>query len=287
MMSLVIAALLQAAAPNVAAAKADGLSKDDYERVAWCHGAVAGQLELDPVVKADMEKIEGRAKVAARAKDDAEIERERRKYLKDYERALSAAEKASTTMIHPRGVAAEQQGYRFWAPTRAKEPIWRMLDWGMWDANDAGCGDAAKRLLAKSQLFGAALRNDDKAEVAPEPPTATEAEPARDQVAETVTPRAPSEAPPASPEAPATPAAEQTIVAFEDVKPAAPTPKAKPKPAPKKIATVTPKARAKPPAKISDAEAIRAAIASGKAELEKPADPATAATPPQRGSQQP
>lgn len=283
MMSLMIAALLQAAAPDLAAAKGDGLPKDDYERVAWCHGALAAQLELDPIVKADMEKIEGKAKVEARAKDDAEIQKERRQYMKDYERALSAAEKASPTMIHPKGVAAEQQGYRLWAPTRAKEPIWRMLDWGMWDPNDAGCGDAAKRLLAKSQLFGAALRNDDKAQPASAPAAAAvaEEEPAKAAVAETAATAAP---PPA--ETPATPVAEQPVAPTAEAKPAEPTFKAKPKAAPKKLSAVASK-KAKATGKASDAEAIRAAIANGKAELDKPADAPATAAPPLRGSQQP
>lgn len=326
MISLMIAALLQAATPDIAAAKGDGLPEDDYERVAWCHGALAAQLELDPIVRADMEKIEGKAKVAARARDDAEIQKERRQYLKDYERALSAAEKASPTMIHPRGVAAEQQGYRFWAPTRAKEPIWRMLDWGMWDANDAGCGEAAKRLLAKSQLFGAALKNDDKAEAVPaQPGPAADGEPVKTAVAEAATepmPEAPATPPAAAanaepaattaaaaatepaPDAPPPSPAEPAVAAAE-VKPPAPAPTArlgtaaKPATAPKKGAAppkptaaprtvaAAPRPRPKAPAKVNEAEAIRAAIANGKAELEKPAETPQSATPPLRGPQQP
>ena len=65
------------AAPNDidAASAASNLPKDDYGLVAWCHGALAAQLELDPIAHADMISIEGKAKVAARAKSDAEMEK--------------------------------------------------------------------------------------------------------------------------------------------------------------------------------------------------------------------
>lgn len=178
MLSLLIAALLQAApgaVPADEATTASGLPKSDYELVAWCHGALAGQLELEPRAKASMEKIEGKAKVAARAKEDAEMEKARRQYLKDYEHALAAAEAASPAPIHEKGVHAELEGYRFWAPTRNKEPLWLMVDWGMWDPNDAGCGDAAKRLYNKSALFGVALKSSDKAPASSVPAPSSDA----------------------------------------------------------------------------------------------------------------
>lgn len=172
MLSLLIAAALLQTAPDAAARPAaatlegprdSGMPKTDYELVAWCHGALAGQLELEPTAMADMIKIEGKAKVAARAKEDAEMARERRAYLKDYEHALAAAEAASPTPIHKSGVEAELRGYALWTATRNKEPIWLMLDWGMWDPNDVGCSEAAKRLYNKSKLFGLALKGADTA----------------------------------------------------------------------------------------------------------------------------
>lgn len=281
MISLLIAALLQTAPEAAAQAdRGDGLPKEDYERVAWCHGALAGQLELEPIAHADMEKIEGKAKVAARAKDDAEMLKERRQYLKDYEHALAAAEAASPTMIHARGVAAEQQGYRLWSATRAKEPVWRILDWGMWDPNDVGCSEAAKRLLTKSQLFGAALKTDDKAEVAPSPPAP---EPAKAEVA-----RAAEAAPPVPSDAPPAPTVETLAAKAATPEPAKAAPVRKAKAA-AKPANAAAKAKAKPA--TGSAEAIREAIANGKAEVDRPAAnadaPAPAANPPPlRGPQQ-
>lgn len=267
MLSLILAALLQAA-PAAAGETADnGLPKDDYSRVAWCHGALAGQLELDSVAMADMEKIEGKAKAAERRKADAEMLAERRQYLKDYERALAAAEAASPTMIHAKGVAAEQQGYRMWTATRNKAPIWRMLDWGMWDPNDAGCGEAAKRLYEKSSLFGEALKGGATAaktvDAPPAPPEAEEAKPAEAKPAETVAATAagePAEAAPAKTEVVA--ATTETAPTAEPV-PAAPPIKATKRPS--KTKTVA-KAKAK------SAEAVRAAIAE--------APPAEASAPP-------
>ncbi len=153
----------------------DGAPKDDYEFVAWCHGALAGQIELDPLVEKDMDAIEGKAKAAKRHADDIEIAKEHKKYLALYEKALSAAEKASPTAIHQNGVDAELQGYKIWGPTRNKAPVWRMVDWGNWEV-PPHCEKAAKRLYDRSTLFGAALKTEDQ-------PTAVsnvEAQPGKD-----------------------------------------------------------------------------------------------------------
>jgi hypothetical protein len=271
---MLAAALLQAAPSTVAAAPApgsleaaqaprdNGLPKDDYGLVAWCHGALAGQLDLDPIAHKDMEQIEGKAKVAARAKEDAEMVKERRVYLKDYEHALAAAEAASPVAIHQQGVDAELRGFRMWNETRNKAPIWRMLDWGMWDPNDAGCNDAAKRLYAKSSLFGEALKGsagDSKAD-APAAPLA----------------------------APEPTAAASATRPTNNVEADTPVETATPAPAPTTTAKAAPKkpkanvAKAKPA--DSSAEAIREAIAKGKAETEASAPAATpAATPPAAG----
>ncbi len=318
MLSILLAAALLQAAPSAAAAapapgsleaaeppRDNGLPKDDYGLVAWCHGALAGQLELDPIAHKDMEQIEGKAKVAARAKEDAEMVKERRAFLKDYEHALAAAEAASPVAIHQKGVDAELRGFRMWNETRNKAPIWRMLDWGMWDPNDAGCNDAAKRLYGKASLFGEALKgsgddgktdaaasvkNDARPEApaaplaAPEPATAQASEaPAAAPVKSTrtvtrkttkmVKTKAASGAPEPAAESAPTPASAPTDTTAS-ANPAE-TPAAPAKAAPKKAKV----ARTKPA--DTSAEAIRDAIAKGKAETEaSPATTAPTATPP-------
>ena len=137
----------------------DGAPKDDYQFVAWCHGALAGQIELDPIVEKDMDSIEGKAKAAKRRADDAEIAKEHKKYLALYEKALVAAEKASPTALHQQGVDAELQGYKIWGPTRNKEPVWRMVDWGNWEVPPR-CEKAAQRLFDRASLLGVALKSE-------------------------------------------------------------------------------------------------------------------------------
>ncbi len=151
----------------------DGAPKDDYGLVAWCHGALSGQVELDPIVEKDMDSLEGKAKAAQRKASDVAIAKEHRRYLALYEKALLAAEKASPVAIHQKGVEAELQGYKIWGPTRNKAPIWRMVDWGNWEVPPA-CEKAAKRLYDHASLFGEAL----KSEAAASAPAAPEAAPA-------------------------------------------------------------------------------------------------------------
>jgi hypothetical protein len=141
----------------------DGAPTDDYRFVAWCHGALAGQVELDPIVEKDMDAIEGKAAAAKRKEGDAEIAAQHKKYLALYEKALSAAEKASPTAIHEDGVEAELQGYKIWGPTKNKAAVWRMVDWGNWEV-PPHCQKAAQRLYDKSSLLGAALTDAPAAE---------------------------------------------------------------------------------------------------------------------------
>jgi hypothetical protein len=141
----------------------DGAPTDDYRFVAWCHGALAGQVELDPIVEKDMDAIEGKAAAAKRKAGDAEIAAQHKKYLALYEKALSAAEKASPTAIHEEGVEAELQGYKIWGPTKNKAAVWRMVDWGNWEV-PPHCQKAAQRLYDKSSLLGAALKDAPAAE---------------------------------------------------------------------------------------------------------------------------
>ena len=150
----------------------EGAPKPDYEFVAWCHGALAGQIELDPIVEKDMDAIEGKAKAAKRRADDAEIAKEHKKYLALYEQALVAAEKASPTALHQKGVDAEVLGYKIWGPTRNKAPVWRMVDWGNWEVPPR-CEKAAKRLYDQASLLGVALKSE-----TPEAPPAGDAAPA-------------------------------------------------------------------------------------------------------------
>ena len=250
-----------------------GAPKDDYRFVAWCHGALAGQMELDPIVTKDMDAIEGPEKSKERHKGDAEITAERKTYLALYEKALAAAEKASPNNIHQSGVDAELQGYRIWGPTKNKAPVWRMVDWGNWEVPPR-CQIVAKRLFEHASLFGDAMRANPDTEAAEPTPTPTPAPPAPAPKAD----EKPAGPPPAAvtpPEAAAATPQAATDAAPPVVKPAAKTPPAK-SAAKKKAATGKKKSF---PVKVAPLPAPTVSPDEPVAADTKPAEPPAEAPP--------
>lgn len=145
-----------------------GAPTDDYGFVAWCHGALVGHMELYDAVKPELAKLErNKTEAAANAKLDKEQNEAGREYLALYSKALLAAERASPTGIHPRGVAADAQGYKMWAAARNAAPDTKMWAWLTWEL-PARCEIAAKRLEEKSSLFAETFRRGGKDE-APKP----------------------------------------------------------------------------------------------------------------------
>jgi hypothetical protein len=139
-----------AAAPAAQPETPSGAPTDDYGFVAWCHGALAGHMELYSMVKPELDKV-------SPGGDDTEQMKAGRDYLDLYARAMRAAEQASPTNIKPRGEEAEAQGYRIWAAARAAEPRTQMWSYLMWEL-PARCETAARRLEARASLLGQALR---------------------------------------------------------------------------------------------------------------------------------
>jgi hypothetical protein len=138
---------------------------DDYGFVAWCHGALSGHMELHDKVKPELDKV-------SPGGDDTEQMAAGRDYLALYARALKAAEAASPSNIHARGVDANAAGYRIWSAARAADPRTQMWSYLMWELPPR-CEIAAKRLEERSVLFGEALRTGE----APPPPAPTEGAP--------------------------------------------------------------------------------------------------------------
>jgi hypothetical protein len=170
-----------------------GAPSDDYGFVAWCHGALFGHMELYDMVKPELDKLErSKAEAADNAKLDKEQQAAGREYLKLYGRALLAAEHASPTAIHARGVQADADGYRMWTAARAAQPTTRMWAWLTWEL-PARCETAANRLEERSTLFAEALRPQTSDSAASERPAA-EAPPAEAKPAEA----APAETPAAT-----------------------------------------------------------------------------------------
>jgi hypothetical protein len=143
-----------------------GAPTDDYGFVAWCHGALNGHMELYDQVKPQLTELARSPKEAEEsAKADQEQLAAGREYLALYSRALIAAERATPTAIHDRGVQADLQGYRMWAPARSADPKNRMWAWLTWEL-PGRCETVAKSLEERSSLFAETFRRGGKDEPA-------------------------------------------------------------------------------------------------------------------------
>lgn len=162
----------QAAPPGAAAAPATAASKktpaqmafdeplppgapaDDYEFVAWCHGALSGHLELFKTVQKDLNALpdpDPKATAAA----DLEMVQAGEQYLTLYEQAMRAAEKASPQPIEAKGLVARRQGSSIWNAAAVAAPTTRMWSWTFW-VLPGRCEYAAERLYERSMLAGQA-----------------------------------------------------------------------------------------------------------------------------------
>lgn len=181
-----VAAPAAPSAPAAAETKASddsdipgGAPSDDYGFVAWCSGALAGHMALYPMVKPQLDAMQR----ADEAKDNAKLDQEQlaagETYLKLYQRALRAAEKASGANLQARKLEAAAQGSRIWGAARAADPQTRMWSWIMWEL-PARCETAATRLEKSSSLLGAALKGggDESAKLGNPPELKPEAKPA-------------------------------------------------------------------------------------------------------------
>ena len=129
-----------------------GAPTDDYQFVAWCHGALLGHMDLYTKVKPELDKV------SPGGNDDAQM-KAGRDYIALYEQALSATEKADPRALHQQGLDAEAKGKRIWLPAQATDDRTRMWSWLLWEL-PGRCETAAKRLVQRADLFGVALRND-------------------------------------------------------------------------------------------------------------------------------
>lgn len=146
-----------------------GAPSDDYGFVAWCSGALAGHMALYPMVKPQLDALQR----PEEAKDNAKLDQEQlaagETYLKLYQRALRAAEKASGANLQARRMETAAQGSRIWGAARAADPQTRMWSWIMWEL-PARCETAATRLEKSSSLLGAALKGGGDEPAKPENP---------------------------------------------------------------------------------------------------------------------
>ncbi|WP_158913793.1 hypothetical protein [Caulobacter sp. S45] len=163
-------ALAQAEPQGVAAAAAitppvaedgevpKGAPAEDYDFVAWCHGALTGHMALYTLVKPELKSIERPEEVDGDEKADLEQMKAGREYLALYTSALRAAAKSHPKAMADRRDKAEAQGEAIWDAAKTAEPRSRMWSWLLWDL-PGRCEVAAKRLETRSGILGAAFKS--------------------------------------------------------------------------------------------------------------------------------
>lgn len=138
-----------------------GAPRDDYGLVAFCHGALSGYLDLHDRVMPEVTRIEttyrppGRT-LAEDMKVYADIDKQGRKDLKLFERAIEAAEKASVRPIATIGASAIQKGRATWAGAASLTDARVAQEWMSWSL-PVRCAPTAERLEKNAKLMGAAF----------------------------------------------------------------------------------------------------------------------------------
>src|SRR4051812_41879555 len=175
-----------AEAPPAADAPAEaphpkGAPTDPYRFVAWCYGSLRGYLDLHDEVMPEVTRIEstyrppGR-KLANDLKIYAHMQKDGKSHLKQFQPALTAAEKASLRPINTDGAAAVQQGRSIWKAGPEVTKARKAQEWMSW-ALPAKCETTAKALETRATLMGASFRSGESepapsAESAPPAPAA-------------------------------------------------------------------------------------------------------------------
>jgi len=162
-----------------------GAPHDDYQFVAWCYGNLRAYLDLHDQVMPEVTRIESSFRPPDRKLSDdlkvyAEMQKAGRAQLKQFQAALTAAEKASLKPINTQGAAAVAKGADVWRVTPDVTPARLAQAWMSWDL-PARCETTAKTLQTKATLMGSAFKVNDE----PDPPAAAEAAPAEASAPET------------------------------------------------------------------------------------------------------
>ena len=181
-----------------------GAPREDYPFVGWCYGALRGYLDLHDQVMPEVTRIEGAfrrpgSSLADDLKVYADMQTEGRGQLKQFQTALTAAEKASLRPINMQGAAAVRQGRMVWRNATEVSKARLAQEWMSWTL-PARCETVAARLEARSNLMGATLSANQAPPVAdppvqePAPATASTDE-APIPAPEVAAPETPAEAP--------------------------------------------------------------------------------------------
>ncbi len=120
---------------------------DDYQRVAWCHGILSGDMQLAEII----DPLE--------PKDEA-IQTIGRSYLRAYEAALTLSGQGKTAAGHAVAEKARQKGFDEWAQVRKAEihkMAWTYDNWQL----PGDCEHAAIRLSGHPDLFAEMATEDE------------------------------------------------------------------------------------------------------------------------------
>jgi hypothetical protein len=150
-----------------------GAPREDYPFVAWCYGTLRGYLDLHDEVMPEVTRIESTfrrpgTKLADDLKVYADQQREARDDLKQFQSALTAAEKASLKPINSLGAEAVRKGRSVWTPAPGTTKAQKAQAWMSWTL-PALCQTRARSLEQTAKLMGPAFKVNAEPEAAPAP----------------------------------------------------------------------------------------------------------------------
>ncbi len=126
----------------------DDAPADDYQRVAWCHGVLSGDMDLAVYIK-DLQPVDNTIQLIGQS------------YLRAYEAALTLSGQGASEAGHALADAARQRGYDGWKGALSadvKRAAWVYDSWQL----PGDCEHAAVRLSGHPNLF-AEMATDEEA----------------------------------------------------------------------------------------------------------------------------
>ncbi len=122
--------------------------KGDFERVAWCHGILSGDMELAEII-GTLEPVDPRIQMIGRS------------YLRAYEAALTLSTEGKAKNGRAVAEKARQRGYDAWAAARTAEIRKAAYAYDTWQL-PGDCEHAAVRISGHPNLF-AEMATDEEA----------------------------------------------------------------------------------------------------------------------------
>jgi len=151
-----------ATAAPASPARPTGAPASDYGLVAWCYGALRGYLDLHDQVMPEVTRIESTyRRPGSKLADDLavydQMQRQGKKSLASFAKAMEAAEKASLRPLNAQGAVYVQKGRSVWAAASNVSKARLAQEWMSWTL-PAACETTAVTLEQRAKLGGAALQ---------------------------------------------------------------------------------------------------------------------------------